>query len=56
LFLGHNLPTSNARRPMKGFKDADIRLVHFKRKKGWNTTWTFFSGPHDVIQKSFDLP
>ena len=47
--FGHNLPTTNARWPVKGSKDADFRLVYFIRKNGYIATWNFFSVPDDVI-------
>jgi len=30
-FVDHNLPTTNATWPIKGSKDADFRLVFFKK-------------------------
>jgi len=32
MIFGHNLPTTNARWPIKGYKDADFHLVYFIRK------------------------
>jgi len=36
------LPTTNAKRPIKGSKDADFSLVYFKRKNSEIATWNFF--------------
>ena len=33
MFFWHNVPTTSARWPMKGSKDADFVLVFYKRKK-----------------------
>jgi len=50
-FFGRKLPTTKSKRPIKGFKDADFRLVFKKNKE--IAPWNFFSAPNDVIQKSF---
>ena len=51
LFYDHNLPASNARRPIKNSKDANFLLAYFKRDKQIDP-WSFFSGLDDIIQKS----
>ena len=52
-FFGHILPTAKARWLTKGSEDADFRLVYFERKKQI-PSWTFFSGPNDIIQIALD--
>jgi len=49
------VPTTNARRAIKGSKDANLHLVYFKRKNGQIATLTFFSGPDYIMQKFLDL-
>jgi len=49
LYLGHNLQTQKARRPIKGSKDADFRLVIKKETKIVSCVWG--AGPGDISKK-----
>jgi len=42
LFLGYNFPNNNARKPIKGSKDADFRLVYLKKKEKEITPCVFY--------------
>jgi len=49
-FLGGNLLTTNTRRPIKGSKDTDFRLV-FKKKKQKISPWGWGQWSGNVGQK-----
>jgi len=48
------LPITRARKSIKGSKDANFPLIYFERKNKQIILINFFSGPDDVIRKSFD--
>jgi len=56
LFFGHNLPTTNAIKPIKGSKDGDFCLVYITRKKQKIAPCGWAPGPDDIIQKTLYLP
>jgi len=48
LLLGHNLLTINARKPTKGSKEVDFRLVFISKKKEKITLLGWGQGPINV--------
>jgi len=55
MFFGHNFCTTNARWPIKGYRDADFRLVFFLKKETKIGSRSWGPGPDDVGQKGLNL-
>ena len=55
MWLGHNLPTTNAK-PIRGSKYGDFHLVFFWKKKQKTPSCGWGPGPDEVGQNDINLP